>query len=112
MDRAREFFAANHAGVDRFRQLPTLCWLSAGDTFLRGLSLGGVVLAGLLIAGIVPAVVLPVVRERIHGRRARHRVVRAVLFIVGPRRLGQVTLGSASGFRPSSRSRETTRFST
>src|SRR6185295_16374760 len=45
VDRAREFFAANQAGVDRFRQLPTLCWLGAGDPFLRGLSLGGIVLA-------------------------------------------------------------------
>jgi hypothetical protein len=59
MDRAREFFVANHAGVDRFRQLPTLCWLSASDTFLRGLSLGGIVLAAFLVAGILPAVVVP-----------------------------------------------------
>jgi len=59
MDRARQFVATEHVGVDRFRLLPTLCWLSAGDGFLRALCLGGTALAGLLIAGILPAVVVP-----------------------------------------------------
>src|SRR6185295_5568937 len=59
MNRAREFVAAEHVGLDRFRLLPTLCWLSAGDAFLRALCLGGIALAGLLIAGILPAVIVP-----------------------------------------------------
>ena len=59
MDRAREFVATEHIGVDRFRMLPTLCWLGAGDGFLRALCLGGLALAGLLITGFLPAVVVP-----------------------------------------------------
>jgi hypothetical protein len=59
MDRAREFVTTEHVGLDRFRLLPTLCWLSAGDGFLRALCLGGLALAGLLIAGVLPAVVVP-----------------------------------------------------
>jgi len=59
MDRARRFMAAEQIGWDRFRLLPTLCWLGAGDAFLRTLSLAGIALAGLLIAGILPAVVVP-----------------------------------------------------
>jgi len=59
MERARQFVATEQIGVDRFRLLPTLCWLSAGDQFLRALCLAGVALAGLLIAGIAPAVVVP-----------------------------------------------------
>ena len=59
MDRARAFVAAENIGLDRYRLLPTLCWLSASDAVLRALCLGGVALAALLIIGILPVVVLP-----------------------------------------------------
>jgi len=59
MASAREFVARNGIGLDRFRVLPTLCWISTSDEFLKGLTAGGAVIAGLLIAGIAPAVVLP-----------------------------------------------------
>lgn len=39
---------------ERFRALPTLCWLSASDGFLNFLCAGGVVMAVLLILGIAP----------------------------------------------------------
>jgi hypothetical protein len=58
-DRATQFVATEHVGLDRFRLLPTLCWLSAGDGFLRALCLAGAALASLLIAGILPAVMVP-----------------------------------------------------
>src|SRR4029077_18324590 len=59
MDRAQAFVAAEHIGLDRYRLLPTLCWLSASDAALRALCLGGVALAALLVIGILPVVVLP-----------------------------------------------------
>src|SRR5881394_2970885 len=59
MDGARAFVAAEHIGIDRYRLLPTLCWIGASDAFLRALCIGGVVLAALLAAGLVPAIVLP-----------------------------------------------------
>ncbi len=59
MNQAREFAARGALGLDRFRVLPTLCWISTSDSFLRGLCAAGVVLAVLLIAGITPALVTP-----------------------------------------------------
>jgi hypothetical protein len=59
MDSARMFVAAEHSGFDRFRLLPTLCWISASDPFLRGLTFVGIALGALLFAGVLPAVVLP-----------------------------------------------------
>jgi len=59
MDNARTFVAAEHIGLDRFRLLPTLCWISASDGFLHTLTLVGVGLGALLVAGGLPAVVLP-----------------------------------------------------
>jgi hypothetical protein len=59
MDAARAWAAAEHLGLDRFRVLPTLCWISTSDAFLRSLCLGGVALAALLIAGVAPVVMLP-----------------------------------------------------
>ena len=59
MEGARAFVAAQHIGLDRFRLLPTLCWLSTSDAFLRALCLGGVALSLMLVAGVVPALVLP-----------------------------------------------------
>ncbi|HAB16004.1 MAG TPA: lipase maturation factor family protein [Verrucomicrobiota bacterium] len=42
-------------GIDRFRIVPTLCWFSAEDSFLRGLCLAGVALSVLVILNISPA---------------------------------------------------------
>ena len=58
MDGARAVLT-DAAGLDRFRLLPTLAWLSTSDLFLQALCLGGTALAALLVAGIAPAVVLP-----------------------------------------------------
>jgi predicted DCC family thiol-disulfide oxidoreductase YuxK len=44
-----------HMGIGRYHLLPTLCWLSASDGFLRGLCWSGVALSLLLVAGILPA---------------------------------------------------------
>jgi len=60
MEAARSFAASEQLGLDRFRILPTLCWIGTSDLFLRGLCLTGVVLAGLLVAGITPIVILPI----------------------------------------------------
>jgi lipase maturation factor 1 len=59
MDSAREWASAEHIGIDRFRLLPTLCWISTSDAFLEALCAGGAALATLLIAGVAPVVVLP-----------------------------------------------------
>jgi len=59
MDSARAFVAAQHIGLDRYRLLPTLCWISASDAFLRGLTFAGIGLGALLVAGVLPALVLP-----------------------------------------------------
>jgi len=59
MDSARAYVAAEHLGVDRFRLLPTLCWISASDSFLRALTLAGIGLGVLLALGVLPAVVVP-----------------------------------------------------
>src|SRR5262249_57421748 len=58
MSSARAFVLAKHIGLDRFRLLPTVCWLSTSDAFLRGLALSGAALAALLVAGVLPALVL------------------------------------------------------
>ena len=59
MNAARSFVAAEHVGIDRYRLLPTLCWISASDPFLRALCIAGAVLGALLAAGVLPALVLP-----------------------------------------------------
>jgi hypothetical protein len=41
-------------GIDRYRLMPTLCWISASDGFLHFQCAAGVVLAVLLIAGVAP----------------------------------------------------------
>ena len=41
-------------GPERYRLLPTLCWLSASDSFLQFLCGGGTFLALLLIIGVAP----------------------------------------------------------
>ena len=42
-------------GLDRFRFLPTLCWLNSSDGFLKFQCVAGAALAILLIVGIAPA---------------------------------------------------------
>jgi lipase maturation factor 1 len=59
MDSARAFVAAEHIGPDRYRLLPTLCWISASDPFLHVLTFAGIGLGALLVAGVLPAVVVP-----------------------------------------------------
>src|SRR5262245_24031216 len=59
MDGARAWAAAEHAGLDRFRVLPTLCWISSSDAFLKALCIGGAAIAALLVAGLAPLVLLP-----------------------------------------------------
>src|SRR5436190_2230817 len=60
MDAARSFVASEHIGVDRFRLLPTLAWISTSDAFLRGLCIAGAALAASLVAGFGSALVLPI----------------------------------------------------
>ena len=58
MDNVRDWASAQQLGIDRFRLLPTLCWISTSDAFLEALCAGGAALAALLIAGVAPVVVL------------------------------------------------------
>jgi hypothetical protein len=50
---------ANGIGLDRYRLVPTLCWLASSDRFLEALTVGGALLAALLTLGIAPVVILP-----------------------------------------------------
>jgi hypothetical protein len=59
MDNVRAWASAEQLGFDRFRLLPTLCWISTGDAFLEALCAGGAALASLLVVGVAPGVVLP-----------------------------------------------------
>ena len=45
-------------GFDQFRQMPTLCWLSAEDDYLRAQCVAGIALSVLLILNIAPAICL------------------------------------------------------
>jgi predicted DCC family thiol-disulfide oxidoreductase YuxK len=45
-------------GIERFWDLPTLGWLSSGDTFLRFLCWAGMALSATLVAGFVPLAAL------------------------------------------------------
>jgi hypothetical protein len=60
MAAARSFAASEQLGVDRFRILPTLCWIGTSDLFLQGLCLAGAALGALLAAGIAPIAILPI----------------------------------------------------
>jgi lipase maturation factor 1 len=46
---------AQHLGLDRYHLVPTFCWFSASDGFLKLQCAAGTLLAVLLIAGIAPA---------------------------------------------------------
>jgi len=60
MAAARTWAASQHIGLDRYHLLPTLCWISTTDAFLKGLCVTGAALALLLVAGIAPIIVLPI----------------------------------------------------
>ncbi|HEY1788795.1 MAG TPA: lipase maturation factor family protein [Verrucomicrobiae bacterium] len=51
---ARQWFDSQSIGLDRFHQLPTLCWLNTSDGFLQFQCGAGAILACLLIVGIAP----------------------------------------------------------
>jgi len=54
MPAAGQQFDAQGIGLDRFRQLPTLCWLNSSDGFLELQCVAGSLAAILLIVGIAP----------------------------------------------------------
>ena len=54
MDDARRFFDAQHVGVDRYRQMPTLAWVDSSDVSLVGECTAGAALAVLVIVDILP----------------------------------------------------------
>ncbi len=58
MESARFHFNQAHAGMERYHELPTLCWFSASDGFLRFLCGAGAVLSILLISNVAPALCL------------------------------------------------------
>ena len=45
-------------GPERYALLPTVCWLSASDPFLRGVCAAGALLSSLLIVDVAPSLVL------------------------------------------------------
>jgi hypothetical protein len=53
MDAARTYFDAAHVGLDRYRILPTLGWVSASDASLVAQCAGGAVAAAFVTAGLV-----------------------------------------------------------
>ena len=55
MSSAKEYFNNEDFGLDRYRQLPTLCWLDSSDAFLKFQCGAGTVLAILLVFGVAPA---------------------------------------------------------
>jgi len=54
MSQARSALDVSGTGIDRYRLLPTLCWLGTSDGFLRFQCAAGALLAVLLMAGIWP----------------------------------------------------------
>ena len=52
MDGARAFVASEGIGIDRYRLLPTLGWISTGDAFLRACCYAGAALSILLVVGV------------------------------------------------------------
>jgi hypothetical protein len=55
----REWADGTGVGLDRYRQVPTLFWLTSDDRVLQGVALAGVGLGAMLAAGIAPLIVLP-----------------------------------------------------
>jgi lipase maturation factor 1 len=58
MSDANRAVEVNHIGVDRYRLVPTLCWVSASDTFLHVQCALGTAFALALIVGIAPRICL------------------------------------------------------
>ena len=58
MDGARAFVASEGIGVDRYRLLPTLGWISTSDAALRAFCYSGTALSLLLVVGVAPVLVL------------------------------------------------------
>ncbi len=54
MSAVKEQCEQHGVGPDRFRQLPTLCWLNSSDGFIQFQCAAGTILALLLILGIAP----------------------------------------------------------
>ena len=52
---AKQNFAAQNIGLDRYHLMPTLCWFSASDGFLNLQCAAGTALAVLLIIDLAPA---------------------------------------------------------
>src|SRR4051794_2483806 len=50
--------ARQQLGAERFWTLPTLAWISASDTFLKGMCWSGVVLSLALLADLAPVLTL------------------------------------------------------
>jgi len=59
MAAARTWAESQHVGLQRYHLVPTLCWISTSDVFLKGLCYSGAGLALLLFVGIAPWVVIP-----------------------------------------------------
>lgn len=55
MSAAGQYYDAQGIGLDRYRELPTLCWLESSDGFLHFQCAAGTILAVLLIMGLAPA---------------------------------------------------------
>jgi hypothetical protein len=60
LDEVAAWSDATGVGLDRYRQLPTLAWLNAGDRLLQALAVGGAVLSALVTAGIAPLALFPI----------------------------------------------------
>jgi hypothetical protein len=60
METVARWADVRQVGIDRFRFVPTLCWLSTSDAFLEGLSVGGACLAALMAVGAAPILTAPV----------------------------------------------------
>jgi hypothetical protein len=60
MDAARTYFDGAHVGIERYRVLPTLGWISASDASLVAQCAGGAVAAAFVTAGLLegPALAL------------------------------------------------------
>jgi hypothetical protein len=54
IEAARQFFDSHHIGLDRYRVLPTLSWLSASDAALTTQCAVGTAAAAFLVAGLAP----------------------------------------------------------
>src|SRR5690349_4391543 len=54
MGDAHRVFDAQHVGIDRYRQLPTLAWIDSSDAALVGQCTAGAALSVLVIVDVLP----------------------------------------------------------